>query len=538
MLYLPVGANICTPFTQWAIRLEYHVNFFGSKPQRNWMKASHIKDFSMTPPATPKAKKNKDLQKSIEQANEAQKLSVKERLKKYSFAVRYEGHWAKVKEFDKVDLPPNCLKRRKEKSADFRSQVIAEEPHGSRDCKRTKTARMERNVKSKSATKRKSADNEEFQPSLNRKEKIEENNHSRNQFAVLGKANEEFQPSLSHEEKIEKNNHSRNQFAVLGKANEEFQPSLSRKEKIEENNRSRNQFAVLGKANEEFQPSLSHEEKIEKNNHSGNQSAVLGKANEEFQPSLSHKEKIEEKNLSGNQFAVLGKAGAKEKPESSGKCVQQLVQAKTHEDGLREEHHNTEDEKNKESSEEEDSSVHSDTTISSDEDENMASPDLKAYSEFLRKIYPPIVYDAKKVSLSGNDTGNYSSNGSSYLANTGNYSANGSSDLAIHNEHSATFSENVSVINQEGAAEFSEKNPVINHGNIAEYSQNDSGAYILDTDPSLLRTPYTSCYTPKNEQFSNRRERFKKNRELTDKLINSNNSKYMPYSFYRGRMKK
>ncbi|GBM88863.1 Zinc finger CW-type PWWP domain protein 1 [Araneus ventricosus] len=86
---------------------EYHVTFFGKSPKRSWIKASHIREYAPDTSNKP-SKGSSTLRKSIEQAEEAAKLPIKERLKKFSFAVRYKGRWAKLRDKDDISFPPTC----------------------------------------------------------------------------------------------------------------------------------------------------------------------------------------------------------------------------------------------------------------------------------------------------------------------------------------------------------------------------------------------------------------------------------------------
>ncbi|KAF8763170.1 Zinc finger CW-type PWWP domain protein 1 like protein [Argiope bruennichi] len=89
--------------------VKYHVNFFGEKPKRSWINVSKIKEFHSPAVKTPNkpSKHSPTLKKSIEQAEEASKLPIKERLEKYKFAVRYIEQLEKIKDKSKKSCSNN-----------------------------------------------------------------------------------------------------------------------------------------------------------------------------------------------------------------------------------------------------------------------------------------------------------------------------------------------------------------------------------------------------------------------------------------------
>ncbi|GFQ64446.1 zinc finger CW-type PWWP domain protein 1, partial [Trichonephila clavata] len=74
--------------------LIYHVTFFDKPLTRNWISETLIHPFS--PEAPEKNKKRRfdsDLFRALRTAHAAEKLPIKERLKKFSFAINYKGPW-------------------------------------------------------------------------------------------------------------------------------------------------------------------------------------------------------------------------------------------------------------------------------------------------------------------------------------------------------------------------------------------------------------------------------------------------------------
>ncbi|GFY68191.1 zinc finger CW-type PWWP domain protein 1 [Trichonephila inaurata madagascariensis] len=74
--------------------LIYHVTFFDKPPTRNWITETLIRPFSPEAPEKNKERKfEPDLSRALRRAHAAEKLPIKERLKKYSFAINYKGPW-------------------------------------------------------------------------------------------------------------------------------------------------------------------------------------------------------------------------------------------------------------------------------------------------------------------------------------------------------------------------------------------------------------------------------------------------------------
>ncbi|GFT80025.1 zinc finger CW-type PWWP domain protein 1 [Nephila pilipes] len=89
---------------------EYHVIFFGDddKTWRSWVDGKRILDFKEPAPDEKFRRKKlvKSLEVSIIEAKKAAKMPLKERLKTYSFAVRYKGKWGKTKACEVEMLSP------------------------------------------------------------------------------------------------------------------------------------------------------------------------------------------------------------------------------------------------------------------------------------------------------------------------------------------------------------------------------------------------------------------------------------------------
>ncbi|CAL1300206.1 unnamed protein product [Larinioides sclopetarius] len=536
---------------------EYHVNFFGSKPLRHWIKESHIKDFTLPPPPmTPKAKKNKDLQKSIEQANEALKMKEKERLAIFSFAVRYKGHWAKVKELDEVDLPPNCLpKKRKEKSSDKvdlppdslkkeRNEISTDETDSLMSCPKKKRKKKssdevdsptnyvkKRKVEStdeivlqpdclKKKTKEKSADEVDLAPNClkQRKEKSTDEidlpadclkkkrkeistdkvDLQTNCFKKIKKESTDeidLPPDCLKKKRKEKSadevesplNCSKKKLKEKSSDKVELPPNMFIK-KCKERSTA---FKSQGIARETDGNRDSHlTSKVRKRwnvqSKSDDDTSSIG----ESQPTVSHREQIEENNSCKNQFGDLSEAGDNNKQLPSEKSDEQLVDPERPDFiSNQDEEHRFSTEKSDKESDKEGSQASDNIVLSSDEDEEKLSPAEKLYLGFVNQKYPSRIYDYYKDLKKRNNSSNEGLN----LVTCNEYASTVSeSHSIISRESVAGFSGNDDIVNRENAAEFSENN----HRNAADCLQNEADVYILDADPSLLRTP--SCHTSKN----------------------------------------
>ncbi|GFR11431.1 zinc finger CW-type PWWP domain protein 1 [Trichonephila clavata] len=113
---------------------EYHINFFGDRPMRSWVPAKRVTDFHKPAPdeKLKKKKQYKSLERSIMEAEKAAKMPLKERLKTYSFAVRYKGKWGKTKTCARLPDSKNSTVKLKEVKGDKEETGVRKRRRGSK----------------------------------------------------------------------------------------------------------------------------------------------------------------------------------------------------------------------------------------------------------------------------------------------------------------------------------------------------------------------------------------------------------------------
>ncbi|GFS55920.1 zinc finger CW-type PWWP domain protein 1 [Nephila pilipes] len=76
---------------------QFNVRFFGEKTLHQWIVKDRIRSFSTTSTKGQLSKPKRrffNLEKAIQQAEEAKNVPIKERLKKFSFCATYKGEWS------------------------------------------------------------------------------------------------------------------------------------------------------------------------------------------------------------------------------------------------------------------------------------------------------------------------------------------------------------------------------------------------------------------------------------------------------------